>query len=56
MSAIVFVVIAFLMRVPYEKLDTKASISRIDWIGTMLFAGSITFILLGLIFGRAIYE
>lgn len=55
-AATIFVVIAFLMRVQSEVPDTKTSLSQIDWIGTTLFAGSITSILLGLIFGGAVYK
>lgn len=55
-SALIFCVIAFCMRVRYEKMDATASSARIDWFGTLLFAGSITSLLIGLIFGGAVYS
>lgn len=51
----VFLVMAFFMRVKYTKDTLNNSISRIDWIGAAIFASSITSLLIGLIFGGAVY-
>ncbi|KAL1606208.1 hypothetical protein SLS60_003609 [Paraconiothyrium brasiliense] len=54
-AAGVFVVMAFLMRLRSNKAASDESASRVDWIGAMLFASSLTSLLIGLIFGGTMY-
>lgn len=55
-SAAVFLVMAFFMRLRFTKADSwRTAASRIDWIGSALFVCSITSLLLGLVFGGVLF-
>ncbi|KAF1975282.1 MFS general substrate transporter [Bimuria novae-zelandiae CBS 107.79] len=54
-AAGVFLVMAFLMRLRKSEESEEKPASRVDWIGAIMFASSLTSLLIGLVFGGTVY-
>jgi hypothetical protein len=54
-SGVVLVIAGLFLNVTYERSSWHQILRRIDWIGNSIFVASVTSILLGLIFGGAVF-
>jgi MFS family permease len=54
--AVVLLVMVFFLRIRHHKITWRRIVERIDWIGIVLFIGSICAIILGLVFGGVVYD
>ncbi|KAI9783033.1 MAG: hypothetical protein M1816_001610 [Peltula sp. TS41687] len=55
-AVVVLIIMVFFLKVTYKKEPTwKAALSRVDWIGTMIFISSICAVLLGLLLGGSVF-
>lgn len=56
LSGIIAIVMVFCLRLQHTRQNNWKQLTQIDWIGNLIFIGSITSILLGLVFGGIVYE
>lgn len=57
LSGVIAIILAFCLRLQYVHQDSwQQALAQIDWIGNFIFIGSITSILLGLVFGGIVFD
>jgi hypothetical protein len=53
--AVVLPILVIFLRIRHHKVTWSQIFTRVDWIGNLMFIGSITAILLGLVYGGTVY-